>query len=268
MTIAELNGIGWPDDIDTDNIRTLQQAFSNHVCKDYGQISLDHFGSTQILAVRNRMQEEHFRPETINSILRSGRKLWRNAQLAGVIEDNPWDNVAYLPTDDDGSTRKIISDEDLSRLMEQFDHNFLGNYYRLLLLDEFANVPPNMLLAAMVSDYNPDTMTLTLRGTLIKNEAKFKSHTPVTVHLTKASTGIIENELDRRKYKKEKHVEEIWMDTPDYIFCEWNGAPIDVYIRNCCSRNIQLNTGLAWFNVQRLHGHAIASRKHTREIAA
>lgn len=262
ITVEELLQYGWPDKKDPGKSDTKQKAFENHVCRYFGKMLVRKFGSTQILKVIDIMKnEKHLDNKTINSVLRTGRALGDVAVAAHIIEENSWKNVDYLPTDDDNSTKQPIAEEELAKIKAQLPGNFMGNYYKMLLLKDTRNIAPNMLLTAQVQDFDPEAGTLTLHGTLTGNKGVYKPHYPVTIHLSSEGIAVIQDELKFRQYKKEHCAEGEWVDDPDFIWCTWTGRHVDVNIRNSCMKNIQLMTGFDWVTAQRLHGHVLSTER-------
>lgn len=238
-------------------------AYRKHVCSEYGDLSLEQFNSTMALRIRSKMIEHGYRPPTINGIISTGKREYRYAVESGMTSENPWVNIPLLSLDDDNSNHRLISEEDLKILNNQFDQMAtVGNFMKLeLSINE--SISQGMLLAARVSDLDEEASTLIIRGRLIGNDAKFMPQQPFKMHLTSYQLSILQTETRFRSSKRAACLAGEWKDDPDYIFCDWKGNPLNRTDLNSYLRVIQLNTGFSWFTNQRLHGHAMATSHNT-----
>lgn len=231
-------------------------AYQKHVGIPYGDIPIDRLNGTMIRKVIEQMKRDHKRPGTIDGIIITGRREHRYAMEHGWVRDNPWENIKLLPNDDLFSTSRPIDARDIQVLEDQFRNmDTMGRFMSLTLCPDFRDVQPNMLLAVLASDYDDANSTITFRGSLVGNSAQYKPHAPFTLHLTSRPAALIREEMSRRERKKAACEPDQWHDSPDFLFCDWYGGPIDRQILGSFIHVVQLNTGFEWFSIQRLHGH-------------
>lgn len=192
---------------------------------------IDQINGTHIELVRQGVVHSHD-SNRVREVLLMLRRIFDLACDMGILDENPCNTVRTPKWQDKGM--KLFTEEEMKRILEAVSHNYMKNYYGLILT---AGIKTRAMATLHRRDYDSEKKQLTIE----ENGQKRK------IRLSELSCDLIESEMKRQDRLREKAGDSWRNQENDYLFTDYTGQMLQPFKVSCNNRLIQEHSGVLDF---------------------